>query len=416
MVPNPRADLKILMRTRAPRLTEENVARLRPPTVGERTVWCGALPRFGIRTRAGGKVKTFIVKYRGPDGRQRKMSLGSWPALSVDAARKLARQHLGDVERGRDPAAERQAHRDAPTVADLAAEHMAAKAATKRPSSLRDDRAMWDTIILPTLGKRQVKSITARDLDILHKSRQATPYRANRVLALLSNAFALGVRWSWRADNPAKGVERFHEDRRERYLKPDEMSRLVDELNGHPNRRAANAVRLLLLTGARRGEVLGATWNQFDLEMGIWTKPSAHTKQKRAHRVPLSAPARTLLLTMREESEQTEQPSPYLFPGDAPNKPLGDIKNFWRSVCKTANIQNVRIHDLRHQYASMLASAGLSLPIIGRLLGHTQAGTTARYAHLFDAPLRQATERVGALIQNAGKASAEVVPLRRGRR
>jgi integrase len=232
------------------------------------------------------------------------------------------------------------------------------------------------------------------------------------MLALLSSAFNLAVRWGWRADNPAKGIERFHEDRRERFLSGEELNRLVDALNDHPNRRSANAVRLLLLTGARRGEVLGATWDHFDLGAGLWTKPSAHTKQKRAHRVPLSAPALALLVAMRAETDATGHRSPYLFPGDAPGKPLGDIKNFWKSVCMRAGVEGVRLHDMRHQYASMLASAGLSLPIIGRLLGHTQAATTARYAHLFDDPLRAATERVGALVNNAGKSKGEAVPPR----
>jgi integrase len=203
------------------------------------------------------------------------------------------------------------------------------------------------------------------------------------------------------------------EDRRERYLNPNELTRLVETLNEHPNRRAANAVRLLLLTGARRGEVLAGTWEQFDLEAGIWTKPSAHTKQKRSHRVPLSAPARALLDQIRTEAERSDVRSPFLFPGDVFGKPLSNIKLFWRSVCRRAGIEGLRLHDLRHQYASMLASAGLSLAIIGRLLGHTQPSTTARYAHLFDDPLREATERVGALVQNTGNAGGDVVLLRR---
>ena len=136
--------------------------------------------------------------------------------------------------------------------------------------------------------------------------------------------------------------------------------------------------------------MLGATWGQFDLEQGVWIKPSAHTKQKRSHRVPLSGPAVELLRKM-----QLNASGEFLFPGRLPGKPLTEIKKFWDSVCRQADLKDLRIHDLRHTYASVLASSGISLPIIGGLLGHTQPGTTAQYAHLFDDPLRDATNIVG---------------------
>jgi integrase len=168
-------------------------------------------------------------------------------------------------------------------------------------------------------------------------------------------------------------------------------------------------VRLLLLTGARRGEVLSATWDQFDLTAGIWTKPSSHTKQKKEHRVPLSAPARQLLAEIKAKNWK---PSPYVFPGRAGDGPMNEIKKSWAALCKATDLRGVRLHDLRHTYASVLASAGLSLPVIGALLGHTQPGTTARYAHLFDDPLRAATERAAAIVTGKGD-TGEVVPLER---
>jgi integrase len=246
-------------------------------------------------------------------------------------------------------------------------------------------------------------------------------YGANRLVALLSKMFSLAVKWQMRPDNPCKGVERNPEERRYRYLSGDELRRLTEALAAHSSPAAANAVRLLLLTGARRGEVLGAKWDEFDLEAGIWTKPSAHTKQKREHRVPLSAPARQLLAEIKAAGEQraAEQkrgPLPYIFPGRGGDGPLAEIKKSWAALCKAADIKGVRIHDLRHTYASMLASAGLSLPVIGALLGHTQPGTTTRYAHLFDDPLRAATERVGAIVTGASTAKAHPIPLRTGSR
>lgn len=401
-----------MAQTSRPRLTQEHLNRLKPPAKGEATMWCGNLPRFGVRMRAGSKRKTFILKYRTADGRQRKMTLGDWPALSVDDARRVARKHLGDVERGADPADDLRKDRDAPTMAELAEAYMEAKASKKGEASLRDDRSMWTNIIIPVLGCRRVRNITVHEIEALHQSRASTPYRANRTLALLSTAFGLAVRWGWRLDNPAKGIQRFHEEKRERYLTPDQLANLIDLLRNHPNRRSAKATLLLAMTGARRREVLAAEWSQFNLSSGVWTKPSSHTKQKKVHRVPLSGPARLLLAEMRDEADALAIRSPYLFPGDADGKPLQDIKRFWQAVCSEAELEGFRLHDLRHQFASILASSGQSLAIVGRLLGHTQPATTARYAHLFDDPLRAATERVGAHFDRPGD-EAEVVPMRR---
>jgi integrase len=290
-------------------------------------------------------------------------------------------------------------------------------AARKRTGD--QDRAYIDRFVRPRLGTRKVQSITFSDLDGLHRKLTAEngPYLANRFVALLSKMFDLAIRWGMRVDNPAKGIERNHEERRYRYLTGDELRRLTDALATFPSRTVANAVRLLLLTGARRGEVLGATWDQFDLEAGIWRKPSSHTKQKREHRVPLSAPALKLLADMRTEAQRNagakgREPSPHVFPGRTGTGPLVEIDSAWAGLCKAAKLDGVRVHDLRHTYASMLASAGLSLPVIGALLGHTQPGTTARYAHLFDDPLRAATERVGAIVTGTDSAGgADVVSI-----
>jgi integrase len=161
------------------------------------------------------------------------------------------------------------------------------------------------------------------------------------------------------------------------------------------------------LTGARRGEVQAARWRQFDIEAGTWTKPGATTKQKTEHRVPLSAPARQLLVELRAEAALDAD---YVFPSHGERGHRVELKKDWAALCKAAEITDARIHDLRHTYASLLASAGLSLPIIGALLGHTQPATTARYAHLLDDPLKAATERVGAIL--SGKPAAVVWPFK----
>ena len=231
------------------------------------------------------------------------------------------------------------------------------------------------------LGTRKIQEIRHEDIDELHRwitlDRQ-TPVRANRTVEVLRRLFNLPVRWSWRSDNPAIGIKRNTEEKRQRYLSPDEIARLTTALDGHAEQTSARALKFLLLTGARRGEVLGATWDMFDLDAGVWTKPAAFTKQRKLHRVPLSSPALSIMRLLRTQAD-----GDYVFPGAA-GKPLTDVKRTWAAVCKAAGISGVRIHDLRHTYASILASSGLSLPVIGALLGHTQPQTTARYAHLLD--------------------------------
>jgi integrase len=209
-----------------------------------------------------------------------------------------------------------------------------------------------------------------------------------------------------RSSNPCRGVARNPEERRQRFLSPAEMARLAVALDQRQEHTSVALVRFLLLTGARFSEAATATWPQFDLERGTWIKPSAHTKQKREHAVPLSAPALMLVRQMREQNGSSE----FLFPGPT-GRPVGTIKTFWRSVTRQAGLEGVRVHDLRHSFASVLASGGASLLLIGQLLGHTQAATTARYSHLVDSVQREAVERAGAVI--AGQPIAEVLPLRR---
>jgi integrase len=209
--------------------------------------------------------------------------------------------------------------------------------------------------------------------------------------------------------NPCRAVARNPEERRQRFLSPAEMARLADVLGRRPERISVALVRFLLLTGARFGEAANAIWAQFDLEGGTWRKPSSHTKQKKEHVVPLSAPALMLLQQLHEANAS----SPYLFPGPT-GKPITTVKTFWRSVTRQAQLDGVRTHDLRHSFASVLASGGASLPLIGSLLGHTQAATTQRYSHLLDAVQREAVERAGAVI--SGRSGGGVVSLKAGGR
>ncbi len=353
-------------------------------------VWDDTLPGFGIRVKPSG-VRSYIIQYRNRNtGASKRLTIGQHgPLLTFDQAKKQARAMLADAMRGNDPVEIRKAVRRAPSVADLAADYLERHAVPKkRPKSVRDDRAMLDNVILPKLGAKKVDAIGRRDFETIQVGMKDRPYPANRVLSLLSKMFNLAVEWKWRSDNPAKGIERYEEQKRERWLSDEELRRLCAALDEHSNMRAANAVRLQLLTGARLGEVLTSRKEDFELHHGIWTKPSHQTKQKRTEHLPLSAQALALVVSIIEASDTNSR---FLFPGNKPGQSLREIKKFWPAVLRQAEITDYRRRDNRHTYASHLVSSGLSLEIVGRLLGHTTATTTKRYAHLADG-FRQAKE------------------------
>jgi integrase len=380
----------------AERLSKTVVERI-AATEHDIIVWDETLPGFGVRVKPSG-VRSYIVQYRNRStGASKRLTIGRHgPLLTFGQAKKQARALLADAMRGEDPAEARKAARKAPSVKELAADYLERHAIPKkRAKSVRDDRSMIDRIILPRLGTKKVEAVSRRDIEAIHVVMKDRPYQANRVLSVLSKMFNLAMEWKWRPDNPAKGIERYEEQKRDRWLSDDELRRLCVVLEDHPNKRAANAVRLQLLTGACLGEILASRKEHFDLLRGVWTKPSHLTKQKRTEHLPLSAQAMGLIASITETSDQE---APFLFPGNKPGQPLREIKKFWRTITCQAGITNYRRHDNRHTYASHLVSSGLSLEIVGQLLGHTTPTTTKRYAHLADHPLRAATEQFGSKI------------------
>lgn len=428
------------------KLTDTTVDALPAPAKGNKITYDSEVKGFGCRVTAAG-ARSFILNYRNRTGRERRYTIGSRPDWKTGAAREEAKELKKRIDRGEDPRAEVEADRNAKTVADLCDRYISDHLPKKRDSSARDDKAMIRRYIKqddpkapkiePKLKRLKVAEITFSDIDGLHRAitKRGSPYQANRVLALLSKMFGLAIRWQWRPDNPCKGVERNQEEKRHRYLSSAELASLTKALAEYEDQQAANIIRLLLLTGARRGEVQAAGWDQLNLTEGVWTKPGSTTKQKTLHRVPLSAPARLLLVEIHEAAEKAAKKngkdvSAYVFPGRVGGHRI-EIKQQWRELCIAAGIvtaetvtdakgkertivtPSARIHDLRHTYASVLASAGLSLPIIGALLGHSQPATTARYSHLFDDPLRAATERAGAIVMPTGE-SAEIKPMKGG--
>lgn len=410
-------------------LSDSLVKALPAPETGNRIFYDTKTKGFGVRVTANGS-RSFILNYRNAGGRERRLTIGAFPDWRTAAAREEAASLRRRIDRGEDPMAERESDRAAKTVADLCQRFREEHLPKKRPATQRDYDALIDRNILPSLKHLKVSEVTYADIDGLHRkiSRRA-PYLANRTVAVLSKMFSLAIKWQWRPDNPAKGIERNQEDKRHRYLSPAELGKLTSALTSLEDQQAANIIRLLLLTGARKSEVLAARWDDFDLTQGIWTKPGATTKQKTLHRVPLSAPARQLLSEIQQGATQRAE---FVFPGRTGGH-RKEIKRAWHDACLAAELvtasvvkdgrgqetqlirPSARIHDLRHTYASMLASAGMSLPIIGALLGHTQPATTARYSHLMDDPLRAATDRVGAAVMTGEGQDGKVIKLERAR-
>jgi integrase len=388
-------------------LTDQTIKRL-PLPVHPKIVFDDAVKGFGIQIQPSG-TRSFVLAYRRKaDGQQRRYTIGAFGAWTTTQAREEAKRLKREVDGGGDPSGEREDIRAAPTIADLAERFIADYVPRKRPSTQRVYQQQIAANILPEFGEAKVAAVSHGDVDQWHhRLSKRAPTHANRTLAVLSKMLSLAVKWGMRADNPCRGVERNQEHKRTRYLTGPELARLTAALAELADQSAANAVRLLLLTGARRGELLAAKWGDFDLDEGNWSKPGATTKQKTAHHVPLSDAACHLLRDMRSTSAGSE----WLFPALVGSGHRPHINGAWIELRKTAKLPGARLHDLRHTYASIAASSGLSLPVIGALLGHTTPVTTARYAHLMNDPLRQATERVSAIL--TGKASAEVVPLKR---
>lgn len=345
---------------------------------------------FGLRVTGRG-AKAFVLNYV-IDGRERRLTIGPFPEWSTAAARLEAANLRRMVNTGRDPLGEREASRVAPTVRDLWARYAAEHTAQKSASSQRNERSIWIRLILPALGPLKVGDLTFSDCARLHADvSRATPTQANRVMALLRHALNVAIRWSWIERNPSVGVHRNPEIGRERYLTTVELRRFVACLDDQLSRSSVQALKFILLTGCRRGEALGATWDQIDLQEGVWTKPPAQTKQRRRHRIPLSRGCLELLELAKGRSPTI------VFPGRT-GSPLVELKKVFGEICRDAGISSLRIHDLRHTYASYLASDGVELATVAKLLGHSQLSTKLRYAHLFDERLREATNIMASAI------------------
>lgn len=347
--------------------------------------WDGELPGFGVRIYPTGR-KAFLLRYR-LNGRKRLLTLGTYGALTLHQARDLARRRLGEVVSGEDPLEKKRKAARGETVRALCETYIERHVPRKR--SGYDDQRRIAQHILPAWRNRKVDSIAHADVATLHtKIGEHAPYEANRTVALLSKMFELARRWDFvpeNAANPARGIDKFREQKRDRWVTPQELTRLAVAISQDRNLYARAALWLYLLTGVRKTELLQVRWEHVDFIRAELRLPD--TKPGRAHHIPLSSPALGLLRALpRQEG------NPYLLPGMKAGHHLVNIEKPWRRVRKAAGIEDVRLHDLRRTVGSWLAQAGHSLPLIGRILNHTDPKTTTIYARLGDDPARQALE------------------------
>ena len=358
--------------------------------------------------------KIFYFRYRVGGGRgaaQREAKIGEHPSMKAEAARRIAAEWMADVAKGGDPAGERRARRVAPRMGECFDRYLREHARPhKKPASVANDERLIEKRLRPALERHKVAELKRAQVADLHRALAKTPYEANRALALLSKCLNLAEVWGWRPDgsNPCRHVKKFREDMRKRFLSPAELAALGQALRcaeageiGVVSSYAIAAIRLLMFTGARKGEILGLQWNWIDWEKGRASLPDSKTGAKT---LILSPPALAIL-----QSLPRVDGNPHVLPGGKPGEHLVNPDKTWRLIREAAGLGDVRLHDLRHTYASVGAGGGLSLAIIGALLGHTQAQTTARYAHLADDPLRVAAASIGERIAAALEGNEGVV-------
>ena len=406
---------------------------------GRHYIWDGELKGFGLQVEPTG-TKTYIVRYRpkglGRSGPRRFFKLGRHGSITADEARDAAKTVLGRVANGDDPAAasvkQREAHerlQNALTVQQLGDLFLQEHArAHRKQSTAANYEILLRCHVCPELGTKPAVAMTREDLGRLHALMRDQRANANRTMALLSSMYSFAAKRGLVPEgfNPAKGIEKYKEEGRERYLTSDEMQRLgnalveaetvgiawvIDETNPKAKHtpkqwkgqrelqdpHAVAAIRLLLFTGARLREVLHLRWRHVDLERGLLFLPDSKTGKKT---IVLNGAAVDLIEALAakaraDNGQRPPKPDHFVIRGLADDKPRSDLKRPWDAMRRHAKLEDVRLHDLRHTFASIGAGASLGLPVVGRLLGHSQPQTTARYAHLDADPLRRAANIIG---------------------
>lgn len=408
------------------KLTKTTVERLE--TTGKRyEVRDDDVPGFLVRVGTHGS-KSFYLMYRAGKGRgapKKRLHLGAFPKITVEQARALAKGKAAAVTLGEDPVAKVQEDKAAVSIADALDTFQDEHVSKLKPSTITFYEIVIEKHLKPSLGKIRAKNLSYTDIARFHTSMKAAPYMANRCIAVLSVFLNWCELHGYRGKhtNPCKEIKLNKEHKRQEFMGATELAILGETLERmektwHERKarktkrsseaeapdtitpHAAAAIRLLMFTGARRGEILSLEWANIDLERGIARLLDSKTGFKV---LQLPAPAVAVLKSLPKMS-------PYVFPADSASGHMVNIKKAWSNLLKQSKLTGWRIHDLRHAFASMMVNSGVSLPIVGKILGHTQASTTARYAHLEENPARKAAEAAAASIaQSMSKPIGKVI-------
>ena len=366
-----------------------------PPEAREYFIWDDELRGFGLRVYPSGR-KMYLAQFRA-GGRVRRVNVGVHGAITAEDARTEAMKHLSVVRLGGDPAAERDRRKASPTTKEFGKrfleEHVASHC---KPTTQAEYKRSVELFINPKIGSHRIIDVARADIVELHQSMKATPYQANRTLGVLSIMFTVAHTWGVRTDgvNPCWKVKRYKEEKRERYLTAEELARLGKELReSNAEREAVHCIQLLLLTGCRLSEIQKLKWAYVDLDAGVLRLPDSKSGAKL---VSIGKAVIDVFKTIPKI-----EGNPYVITGQVEGQHLTDMQRPWRRLRRRAGLPDVRIHDLRHSFASDALQLGEDLTMIGRLLGHTQVQTTARYAHLKTGPVKAAADKVADAIAAA---------------
>lgn len=371
--------------------------------------WDRDLRGFGLRVYPSGK-KTYLVQYRS-GRRTRRHTIGQHGALTADEARTRAKQLLGDIARGGDPSAEKRAKMHAPTVAGLCDRFLDEYVDQHcKPTTARDYRSNIRRFIRPRLGPLSIAEVTRADVVAFHHALRETPYQANRTVIMLSKLFNLAEDWGLRqaGSNPARRIKKFPEKEKKRYLSDEEQSRLGQALfaaleAGEVSEYVVAAFYLLMLTGCRLREIQTLKWEYVTathLEL-----PDSKTGRRR---IPLPREARDVI-----DALPRREGNPYVILGANTEGHYNDLQKPWRKIRARAGLEDVRLHDLRHTYASVAITNGIDPFMLKEIMGHKNLSTTLRYAHLADDAVQRAAGSVAARLARAvGREAHKRPPLR----
>ena len=378
------------------KITKRLIDSTECPEKGQVFLMDSDIPGFAVRLTNGSK--SFILEKR-IHGPMRRLTIGPFGSLTVEDARKTANKLVGRIANGENPAKDRIDLRGELTFKELSDLYKTRHLPRKKTA--KNDEAMINNYLEP-FHTCKLSSITRAEVARLHgKIGQKTPYASNRMLALVRKMFNLAKIWGvYEGENPCIGIERFKEEKRDRFIQPNELPKLFEAFDQESDPYIKSAFLISLFTGARRKEVLSMKWEHLDLDQGIWRIPD--TKAGRPHLIPLPARILEVLSGLPRMKD-----NPHVFPGHGKKGHLVNVSKAWARVRVRAKLDNIRFHDLRRTLGSWLAVGGASLPLIGKVLNHTQPSTTAIYARLHLDPIREALEVNAQKMIEAGEVKNE---------